>query len=329
MIEAGMSSASQVVVCLLAVAIVAPAVGRAQVSAREREAAAQAYDRGTAAHLAGNHERAAQWFETAHRLAPAAAALVQSVRSYGRSGNTMRAATLALRLQVLYPNHSAASRTMERALRHAGDFVRVDVECDEECTIEVGGSLMGHTSFFLDPGADHEVTAEFETGNRVETVSGAPGETVLLSFEAPEPQAEVSGEPSGPSPVDPTDEGDGGGVPLAVTFTALGVTAAVGGVLIWSGIDTLDGVPAYENAATMGSSDAAILLEDGRGREERTNWLIASTSVAAAVSAVFLALTDWGGGASSDGDEGGGEVEAEALLEVQRSGVLAGLRGRF
>ncbi|MCA9604956.1 MAG: hypothetical protein KC619_05155 [Myxococcales bacterium] len=296
-----------------------------EVSARDRQSAAEAYDRGTAAYLAEDFEGAAQWFETAHRLAPAAAALVQATRSYQRAGNDQRAATLALRLQTLYPEDPAARTTAERALQAARRFLRVDVACDGDCTIEVGGAIMGHTSFFLAPDADHEVTAEFATGRVHQNARGAAGETVSLSFEAPpapEPEPDPDPVPLGdptPAPqVEPSD-GGGGGVPLAVTITALVVTAGLGGVLIWSGVDALDGVPAYEANPTMEG------LNDGRSREERTNWLIAGTAVAGAATVILMIFTDWGGG-----DDGNAEdTDVTAILDLDSDHAILGVRGRF
>src|SRR5690348_3550323 len=55
--------------------LVAPSRAFAQSETRERQAAAEAYDQGTASYLSGDFARAAEWFETAHRLSPAAPAL--------------------------------------------------------------------------------------------------------------------------------------------------------------------------------------------------------------------------------------------------------------
>jgi len=292
-----------------------------EVSARDRQAAGEAYDRGTSAYLAEDFSGAARWFETADRLAPAVAALVQATRAHARAGDERRAASLALRLQALYPDDAAATRTATQALEAAAGYVRVDVSCDAECTVEVAGAIMGHMSFFLDPDEDHEVVAEFETGRERLTATGAAGATVSLTFEAP-PAAAVG--PSSPVSEDEPSEDEansgGGGVPLAVSITALVITAGLGGVLAWSGVDTLDGVPAFEANPT---SEA---LADGRSREERTNWLIASTSIMAAATVVLLLFTDWGGDADEDDAE---SIEAEASLDLGGDHAILGVRGRF
>jgi hypothetical protein len=310
--------------CVAAAGVLALTLGSARaqdVSARDRQSAAEAYDRGTAAYLSRDYERAAQWFETAHRLAPAPAALIQAVRAHERAGSALRTASLGLQLQALYPEDAGAQRAAERALRNARRFVRVDVECTE-CTVQVDGSVVDHTSFFVAPGEPHVVEAAFPTGARTETVEGAAGTQHALRFDAP-PPPEVVPEPVEVTPPDPivveppVTSGGGGGVPLAVTITSLVIAAGLGGVLVWSGVDTLDGVPAYEMMPTPEG------LADGRSREERTNWLIAGTSAAAALTLVLAIFTDWGGGEASEA-----RVE-RALIGIDRDGVVLGVGGRL
>ncbi|HJL20550.1 MAG TPA: hypothetical protein RMH99_33140 [Sandaracinaceae bacterium LLY-WYZ-13_1] len=310
------------------------ASARAQeVSAQDRRSAAEAYDRGTAAYLDENFARAAHWFETAHRLAPAAAALVQATRSHQRAGHARRAATLALRLQALYPDDQAAARTAEEVLEGARDrYFLVRVECGD-CEVELDGALMGHPSFFLDPDSEHRVVAAYDTGNVSETVSGDAGESRTLTFEAPPPDPSLAdaGEgadtgddaPDAPDGTEPTIDGGGGGVPVWVSIGALVITAGLGATLIWSGIDTLDGVPAYEENPTPEA------LADGQGREERTNWLIAGTSVAGAATLLLLVFTDWGGGGDDSAEADAAEPEVQAVFDIQGQGFAAGLRGRF
>ena len=83
----------------------------------QRQAAAEAYDQGTAAYLAGDYAKAAEWFETANRLSPAAPALIQAARAHSKPANLPRAATLALRLTHEYPNEPAAVEFGERTAR--------------------------------------------------------------------------------------------------------------------------------------------------------------------------------------------------------------------
>ncbi len=103
---------------------------------RERQAAAEAFDRGTTAYLAEDFGTAARWFEMANNLAPAAPALLQAIRAYQRAGNDLRAATLALRLVERFPDAGTSVDQAQHALDEVrGRFFLVEVACDEECAV--------------------------------------------------------------------------------------------------------------------------------------------------------------------------------------------------
>lgn len=294
--------------------------------AGDQQSAAAAYDHATALYVSREYAQAAALFETAHRLAPASAALIQAVRAHGRADNHLRAATLALRLEALYPDDRAAVRAAAAALRRADQFARVDVTCDG-CRLQLDGALIEHPSFFLRPDTEHQLVAVFPTGEVSETVSAPAGETRAVAFEAPPAPivAEPEPEPT-PDPIvtpDPEPSDGGGGIHVAVPIVGLVVTAALGGVLIWSGVDALDGVPAYEMNPTVEG------LADGRMREERTNWLIAGTAVAGAATAILMIFTDWDGDAGGDTDGTSEETSVQALFDVHPGGAALGLRGRF
>ncbi|MDH5493483.1 MAG: hypothetical protein OEY14_16130, partial [Myxococcales bacterium] len=98
--------------------------------AEARAAAGEAYNRGSTAWLARRWARAAEWFETAHRLAPSATALTQAVRSHGRAGHALRAGTLGLRLLAEFPDDPEAQRVGRLAASDAETrFVRVEITC--------------------------------------------------------------------------------------------------------------------------------------------------------------------------------------------------------
>src|SRR5690606_14468564 len=175
-------------------------------------------------------------------------------------------------------------------------------------------------SFFIEPGTEHVVEAAFATGTQRETVQGAAGEQRTLRFEAPPPPAEpiIAEAPATPAPSAPPPDGDLGGVPVWVTVSAMVATAAVGGALIWSGLDALHGVPAYEMNPTPEA------LADGQAREARTNWLIAGTSVLAATTVLLAIFTDW-----NENEEAPDGPEVRVSFGVDGNGGMAGLRGRF
>lgn len=281
----------------------------------QREAAAAAYDRGTAAYLRDDYTRAARWFETAHRLAPAAPALIQAARAHAKADDLARALTLALRLQTEYANDDRAVALADELLSsHAGAFVRVSVQC-QGCRVDLDGKLQESKEFFVEPDADHDVTAIFDTGKLTEQINGSSSETLELSFEAP--PAPVGDRDSGvgtqPGPdLTPAPAGGGKLPPLAV-YIGAGITGALLTGMIVSGIDANAKGDRYERGIddfdTAGCREmppddpdqcrdlrASVndRFDDADSAETRTNVLLALTLVAAAGTGVVAAFfTDW------------------------------------
>lgn len=302
----------------------------AEPSASDRAAAGEAYDRGTAAYLAHEYARAATLFETAYRLAPSAPALIQAIRAHEHGDGAMRAASLALRLEALYGSDRQAARQAHTTLAHANHYLRVDVRCDATCTIELDGAIEDYASFFVDPASPHTVRASFDTGVAPsQSTSGAAGETQTLSFaRPPEPPAPPPVEvavvvppPDEHTPPPPPPPPSSSGLHPAVFITAAALTAVSGGILIWSAVDMYDGVPAYQ----MNPTQAA--LQDGQGRELRTDIMWGVTGALAATSVVLAIVTDWSGGGG-----GGSSTETEtptvSLLGLPGGGGLQ-LSGSF
>lgn len=295
----------------------------AEPSAGDKAAAAEAFDRGTAKWLGKDYAEAARYFETAHRLAPAAGALLQAVRSHERAGDTLRASTLALRLAAEYPGDAAAQKTARAVLdKHAGRYVRVEVACTG-CTLELDGKLVDSPTFYIAPGDEATVAAAFDTGVVSKNVFGKAGETVQVSFEAP-PRAETPTAPAA-SPTPARDEpsrpppppAPAPGLPWAVPAVLGGLTVVAGAALTWSGLDTLDERDAYEASPTRAR------FENGRDLELRTNVLIAVTAVlgAATIATTVLALP---------GDEPRRDAaKLEATVGAGPDGASAVVRGSF
>jgi hypothetical protein len=75
------------------------------------------------------------------------------------------------------------------------------------------------------------------------------------------------------------------------------VTLALGGLTVWSGIDTLQQKDVFDRTPSQNNLDV------GRQRETRTNVLLAATAgVGLATAAVAILLVDWkGSGGSKEG----------------------------
>ncbi len=284
---------------------------------RNRQAAAQAYDRAASLYVAGQYAQAGQWFMSAYRLAPARAALVQAVRSYQRAGELARAGTLALLLGEAYPNDAGATALVSEVVEEAGrSSALLTVQC-AGCIIEVDGRLLATRGAYLTPDERHVVVAYFGDIRVERSAVGARGEQLLIELEVPEGATTVDGEETG-STVPPLTTRDRGVrvLPPAVFWTGVGLTAALGGVTLWSGVDTVSGVDAYE------ANPSEERYQDGQRKERRTNALLGATAGMALVAIVSALFTDF---------EGDPEDAASASVGVSPSidGAIFYVRGRL
>jgi len=87
-----------------------------------------------------------------------------------------------------------------------------------------------------------------------------------------------------------------------VFWTAAGVTAVVGGITLWSGLNASAKNDAYEDYAREPNATSEQALrgyEDAKSAQTRTNVLLVATGVTAAATAVIGVLfTDWDGSAT-------------------------------
>lgn len=297
---------------LLAIALALVASGALaqdeDVSVPSRAAAAEAYDRGSAFYLNEDFARAAQWFETAYRLAPAAPTLMQAVRAHLRAGHAMRAANLALRLRGLHGDDPDAARMADEVLaEHGPAFFRLDVDC-ADCTLEIDGRVWSYTAAMIEPSTEHTVVVQRGDARRELTVRGERGEQqVIEAPDEPERTAPLEPEPPPPSPAVPTPRGSRMPLPPWVFGVGAGLTAVSAGLLIWSGVDTLDGVDEFNAMPTWEAFYA------GEEKEVRTNVLIGVTVGLGALTILFAILTDWAGEPAPDAPEVGVVVDPTML----------------
>lgn len=317
----------------------------AQASGQERQAAAEAYDRGTAAYLARDYAKAAQWFETANRMAAAAAALIQAIRSHMHANNEMRAATLAIQLNDLYPNEQAAVQYANEVLgEQEKKFLRIDVSCNQ-CKVDLDGALQEYLSFFAEPNVTHTLVAHFDAGDVEEEVYGEAGEARRITFEAPSGSEGDGAVPigttrSGRTPIDIPDDRDDfvdDEKPLSPIFTYIGAGLTVGlgvGTIIaaadmYAGKDefekTAEQRDAAENQAARDSLNEKVnkLYDEGQTKELITTILLVSTATfAVGTGVIALFFTQW-----SDEDED--RPELSTTIAPTSGGGYISLKARF
>jgi hypothetical protein len=281
---------------VLVLALGAPAL------ADDNAAAANAYSRAQKALLANDYDQAAELFELADSLSPTPQALRSAASARKAAGQLATAAARAEELRTRYPDDADSQKLAKDILDEAKQKLsRHEVTCTPDaCQLLVDGSVFTAAAkeqhfVYLKPG-DHELTAVFGTRRATpQTVKSVAGASGTLTFEAPaeesakSPTTAEGGEVSSTADVT-TDTGTKtDGLSPWIFGSAVGVTVALGGVAVWSGLDTLSARDQYNKRRTQEG------YEDGQSKERRTNILFAATGVAAAASVTLAFFTDFGG----------------------------------
>ena len=305
-------------------------------SAERLKSAAAEYDAGRRAFTDGKYEEAAVHFENAYHDAPNAQTLRNAIRARKQANELARAGTLALLAQDRYADDEQTLAFAKQTLVEAGPkLFKVTISCDPPCGVAADGRAVSledakRFSFFLQPGP-HSVVVSWP-GDRSKSldIKAKEGQTLTQELEAP------------PMPVKPPENlGGAGGTTVvvsggeaqpskkpfgpAVFFVGLGLTAVAGGILIWSGIDTINnpGADAVRQQC-VGQGPSCPLYQQGLSSQTRTNVLIGVTSGLGLLTFVTVFLTQW----SSPKHEAA-TAHVVPVFDVTPQGGQLGLIGRF
>lgn len=260
-------------------------------SDEDRKAAAKLFAEGQKSYSTGDFRHAAESFEAAYARAPRLAPLWNAARAWHKARELVRAANLYAKYLKLAPpsapdrnSATAAMRELEPKLArleiHASGFD--DVKLDG-VAVE-GIDDQGQATVFVTPGS-HVLEGASHGKHATKTVDAPAGasSSVLLHVEP-----EVAPPPP-PPPVALPEEKHKGWSPIVVAVGG-GLTAVSAGILIWSGVDTLDQRSTFDAARTQQN------LDDGKSKQLRTNVMIGVTAGLAALTAVAaIFLVDWKG----------------------------------
>ncbi len=274
-------------------------------------AAEEEYDAGRRAFLADQFEAAASHFENAFRDAPRAQVLRNAMRSRQKAKQLARAATLADLARRRYAADQQTRELADEILTDAGPKLdELRITCNPECSLAADGKIASlddarQFSVYLEPGV-HSLVFAFSQGRTVSrSVDSKAGGREELAIDAP-PVPKTPPPPSGPTGVGTgvgTAPGPGlapprkrDGLPPAVFFIGVGLTAAAGAATIISGVAAINS-PGKEAVRTgcVGQGTSCALYQSGLEAETRTNvgiGVTAGLAVLTTIGGVFL--TDWG-----------------------------------
>jgi hypothetical protein len=338
---------TSILVLIAACLLAAPAVAE---DAELVGKAAAAFDDGSRAYREGNFELAASHFEAADAAVPSARALRMAMRARDEANQPDRAATLAELALWRYPKDEATRKLAKKIVAdHRAELHRLDISCVAPCVLAVARSEVGARAvpggaakrwrIYLLPG-DASIGASFVggAGSEEQVISARAGGSNALSFlpkggvalpePAPPPDPRRSPDPRRDAP-EPGPKPAAGGEAVdddssfiespAVFVIGLVATAGLGGVLVWSGVDTLQspGQDAVREGCAGQGSDCE-LYQQGLDKQLRTNILIGATAGMGVITAIIgIFVTDWGGG------------ESETALVVDPTGAAFTFRTAF
>jgi len=281
--------------------------------------AAEAFDKGREAYKAEEYVEAAEQFEKADNNAPSAAAIELAIRSRDKAGELDRAATLASLALKRHPDdQNLLKLANDLAKRASATLFELTAVCDTACDLTVGGKLVHgapdtRRMLYVAPGAltvragwsdnrSDSKQIQAEAGGKGEVSFVAPP-TPTTQDQAKEPAAPVT-EPVGPANPQKDDGGKkSSGWSPTVFYVGAGLTAVLGGITVWSGIDTVNNPGAdrvkKECGELMQREDCA-LYQQGLDKQRRTNILIGVTAgVGVGTALIGLLATDWSGGSAT------------------------------
>jgi hypothetical protein len=271
--------------------------------------AAEAFDRGREAYKTEDYVEAAEQFESADANAPSAAALELAIRARDKANQLDRAATLAALALARHPDDPNIQKIAPSIVERAkAELFQLDLKCDEACDVTVAGKIVPgrratDRTVFLISGT-YAVRAGW-SGDRSssKSVEATKGESGTLDFRAPEvvlaPPPVLAPIVTQPVPQEEDEQAKSSGkLPPTAFWVGVGLTAALGGATLWSGIDTQNnpGPDRVREACNAGNPDCQSLYDEGRGKQQRTNVLLGvSAGVGVATAVIGAFFTDWGG----------------------------------
>ncbi len=271
-------------------------------NAEHIKSAAAEYDAGRRAFTDGKFEEAAVHFENAYHDAPNAQPLKYAIRARREAHQLARAATLSL---LALDRHGDDEGTVQAAKETVAEatpkLFKLTVVCEPECSVSADSRALSledakRFAFFLQPGPHNVVVSWPGDRSRPLDIKAKEGQSLEQTFEAP-PMPVITNNGNG------NGNGNGGVIEAppaskpfgpAVFFTMLGLTAVSGGILIWSGIDTINnpGTQAVKDGC-VGQGTDCPLWQQGKNAETRTNILIGVTGGLGLFTFVTVFLTQW------------------------------------
>jgi hypothetical protein len=257
--------------------------------APERRRAAELYDRAVALYEAAKYAEAAQSFYEADQLSPSSDALSSAIAAARLAHDDLLIARAAQRAVAREGSDPKLAGDARAALSEAeAHLARVDLSCaPAPCSLSIESNAVERGRHYLLPGT-RVLSARFGSEQVEQRASLAAGSLYTITLSAPAKAAP----PARPVPISqpPRDVSPSKPLPVWTFYAGAGVSLALAGVTIWSGVDALSDVDHYEGTRLAADRDAA------QSSVRRTDLLLAGTLLVTGLTTyAAFAWVDFGG----------------------------------
>jgi hypothetical protein len=302
-----------------------PAFAAKPCSDRTKECGGKLFDAGVKAFQAGNYETALEHFREAYAIAKLPVVTFNLALAEDKLGQYEGALA---HLEEVLADSSTNKATREKAEAERDRITRslaviaVELAGARNIQIEIDGKTrqLENGAVRVMPGL-RSVRVTADGAERLSrSVRVEAGERLVLHIERTRELVVESGgdKPTGaPAEKDEPTKG-GGGVSPAWFFVAAGVTVVLGGITVWSGLDTVSAKNDLDDdRPKLTLAEEQDRIDEGHAKETRTNVFLVATGVGAvATAALGLFVVSWGKGKNDN-------------VAVGINGSMASVSGRF
>jgi hypothetical protein len=288
----------------------------AAASPEEKKKAGAAFAKGEKAFAAGKFAESAAAFEQAYRFVQHPSVIWNAARAWHKAGDLARAANLYEKYLQEAPDNAPDRKNATTGLEQlSAKLGRLDIYAPGVTEIAIddnpvpsaspspgaapSSSPSARARVYVNPGT-HIVRGKLAGREIKRTQAVEPGGVASVALAADEsadkadPAKVDRGKENAAGPVKPKVDGADSGkpwkpIPKVAVIAGGAVTTVLLGVTIGSGIDTLNARSEYDAAPTQ------TRLNDGLGKQTRTNVLLGVTAgVAAVTAAMAIWFVEWG-----------------------------------
>lgn len=271
------------------------ALAHAEDHGAERRRAAELYDRAVALYERAKYAEAARAFYEADQISPSSDALSSAIAAARLAHDDLLVARAAQRAVAREESNPKLASDARAALSEAeAHLARVDLACSPApCTLSIESNEVAAGRHYLLPGT-RVLSAGFGSEQVEQRASLAAGSLYTITLTPPPRTAPAPAPAPAPrtAPAAPPTRDVRASKPLpAWTFYAgAGVSLALAGVTVWSGVDALNDVEHYEGTRVQGDRDTA------QASVRRSDLLLAGTLLMSGLTTyAALVWIDFGG----------------------------------